>query len=102
MTAAIDFEVSSAEAESTIVEKSFQTKEGGMTICKLTLQNGHDVYGVAKVRNGSVYSQEAGEEVAYHNALKKVRELESYVRKSVGLDVGWWGAFKLKLVGKSA
>lgn len=87
-------------AERVIVSKTFRLKDGGMTICKLTLKNGHEVYGSSKAGKGIQFVPEVGEETAYTNALKKVVELESYVRKTIGLDASFWNTFQPVIIAK--
>ena len=54
---------------------------GKTTICELLLRNGYAVIGVSAVIDVRNYIKEKGEELAYKDALRKVWELEGYVKQ---------------------
>lgn len=88
------------EVMEVVLDKSFEVKPGGLTICRVKLRNGHEVFGTSKASSEHTFVPELGELLAWRNALKKVKELETYLRRQVGLDPSWWSTLKLRIVGK--
>lgn len=48
------------------------------TVCALVLQSGFAVIGQSACLNPEMYDEEAGRELAYQDAVKKLWELEAY------------------------
>lgn len=70
-----------------VVYKSEFIKLGQKTaVCLVTTKNGFEVIGSASVADTEDFDFETGKKAAYHKALQKIVELESYLRNETRDD----------------
>jgi hypothetical protein len=66
-----------------IEKEDYHVFNGIVTVCCLTLKNGHTVVGYKSVANKENFNRAVGRKLAYDKARGKIFELTAYLQKQV-------------------